>query len=334
MEKVANYEGEERSEIYHLQSIMSEGLKVLETTKSDYTSKFSDELDIIASKANEYLINHGMKMEFEFSNESYVNIINKLDADFNKYMFLSHAISENNKLWEAHIEKINKNYKSSLVDHVTSTSETNDYFTAGKQRVIDQYLFQYSTFLYYWINDDKRLKTLFNLIGKMIEIIYSSLEITYETRKVKNDIEALKQAIISLSNEVESGYYQHVALFYIISLLEKILRKIYCKLNKEGYFLKTSVTLGVLIGNKNNKPNEKMLSLIGKHQIKWLKFYLSNADKNLGNNLRNKIAHYRNIEVGDLSSPQVMKIFWLFISTINSIMVNLVNHFEFESENL
>jgi len=319
-------------EIYYLQSIMSEGLRVLKLTKSDYAAEFSNKLKKLSSKSNKYLNKNGKKIEFEISNEPYIEVIDKLEKKFNKYMFLSHEISEDTKLWEAYIEKINNNYKPTLMDFATTITKTNDYFTAGKLRMIDQSLFQCTTFSYYWTNDNDRIEELFNLIKEVVEIIYSQFEIEYEDKEIEKDIEAIKQAIISLKSENGNDYYRPGSVFYIISVLEKVLRKIYCKLNKNGYFLKTSVTLSTLIGNKNSNPNEKMLSLIGKHQIKWLRFYLLNDERNVGKNLRNRIAHFRDIRIGDISEPQVMKILWLFISTINSIMVNSVNHFEFEED--
>ena len=42
-------------EIYYLQSIMSEGLRVLKLTKSDYAAEFSNKVKKLSSKSNKYL---------------------------------------------------------------------------------------------------------------------------------------------------------------------------------------------------------------------------------------------------------------------------------------
>lgn len=201
------------------------------------------------------------------------------------------------------------------MDFASSNIKTNDIFTAGKIFYIDNYLLQECVNLTVWLCDKNRKEFINNLLN-IVKQNYINLSINILEEEVDNDLEALNYSLTDIfSLEKNHSYNYFTCTFFIISLLEKILRNIYIKIEKDGFFNSSSATYGLIL-----KSNE-MSKLIGNETINWLKYYLI-GDEEVGENYRNRIAHFTKIKINDISQIDLLKILYLFVVTVNSIFIN------------
>ncbi|PAB61343.1 DUF4209 domain-containing protein [Anaeromicrobium sediminis] len=325
MQQLSNIE---RKHVYNVQLILNEAQKTLVKIKSKYAPVLASKLDNITNKASDYLREHGQVHEYELSSKPYYDWMKKLDDKnvdtFSKYMTISHDISSKTELWESRLQKDAENYKPSIVDLVSTSVSTNDYFSYGKIKTVDLKINYYMMSLYYWV-DQQRSQEFIHTMISVIESIYSEIGFHYNEEDIVKDVIQLKAALIDALDKNENNYLSHMTAFFTISFLEKILRNIYCQLKDDGFFLTSSTTLGSMLG-KNDNVDSKMEKIIGTDHIKWIRYYFLSDGDSIGENLRNRIAHFKDIRIGDIQTPQLIKIVWLVVSTINSILINIMNN--------
>lgn len=255
-------------------------------------------------------------IEFRISSKEYLDYLERLRSknisSNMQHLTITH-LSEGKFI--SKLENHSKNYKKSLMDFASSNIKTNDIFTAGKIFYIDNYLLQECVNLTVWLCDKNRKEFINNLLN-IVKQNYINLSINILQEEVDNDLEALNYSLTDIfSLEKNHSYNYFTCTFFIISLLEKILRNIYIKIEKDGFFNSSSATYGLIL-----KSNE-MSKLIGKETINWLKYYLI-GDEEVGENYRNRIAHFTKIKINDISQIDLLKILYLFVVTVNSIFIN------------
>ncbi|NOR45468.1 MAG: hypothetical protein GQ534_07765 [Candidatus Delongbacteria bacterium] len=322
------FENHEENDLIFLNDILEKGVNVLESIKSEHTPCLLNSLNIVSKELKSYLMKYGEKLEVKYSTKEYSIWMEKLDKLqvplYVRYMTVSHIHSLDSKTLKSKLEQIIHDYKPTIIDHIVKDSNTNDYFTKGKLLVVEDNILFFLMPLFYWIDGREKSEQFFNTLLGIIEGIYTELDYNWNEDELKMDITQLKIAFHDTKNNVNSSYYYYMCSFYIISLLEKFLRIIYCHLDKQGFFLKSTITLSTILGDKN-KINKEMSSLIGADQLRWVRYYLLHDGDRVGHNLRNKIAHYRDIRFSDITEVELMRIMWLFISTVNSIYANILN---------
>lgn len=287
-------------------------------SKNHLSKKLLDKKKKIDLMLNNLLIeNKIMKpIEFRVSSKEYLEYLEKLRSEKissnMQYLTITHFFKE--KLISK-LENSSKNYKKSFMDFASSNIKTNDVFTAGKIFYIDNYLLQECINLTVWLCDKNRKEFINNLLN-IVKQNYINLSINILEEEVDNDLEALNYSLTDIfSLEKNHSYNYFTCTFFIISLLEKILRNIYIKIEKDGFFNSSSATYGLIL-----KSNE-MSRLIGNETINWLKYYLI-GDEEVGENYRNRIAHFTKIKINDISQIDLLKILYLFVVTVNSIFIN------------
>ena len=110
-------------------------------------------------------------------------------------------------------------------------------------------------------------------------------------------------------------YYSYNTVFFISTLLEKLLRELHCKLHEDGFFQNDNITLGGLF------KSIELEEILGKDTLRWLNYYFLKEEKGIGIDYRNRIGHYKNVKIGDVKEIDVIKILWLYVMTINSLVI-------------
>lgn len=272
--------------------------------------------------SDSYLLEHGRVKETEVSNRDHIDLIEQSKIsklpNMDKIMLLSHRFDES-KLWVSVLEGLNNEYKSkSLVDYVTSMTDTDDYYTLSRQHLNWDFINVQSANISYWLSDSK-VNDFFEEIKVIIKSIYSQIG---HPGEIKDEIEYLKDAIINIneSNGRSRDYLIYHTVFFVITIIEKTLRNIFVHYDQDAIFNVNSITLSNLLSDNN----DIIVNIVGKHHVKWLRFFLLKTNK-IGDDLRNKMAHLRDINVGDLHIIDLYKALWLLTTTMNSIIVNLIN---------
>lgn len=244
----------------------------------------------------------------------YLNILRNKNIDSNvQHLTITHFFE---KKIISKLEFCSKNYKKSFIDFGSSNIPNNDFFSTGKILEIDNFIFQEYTNLTVWLYDADNRKYFFDNLLQIVKQNYANLLINISETEIDDDFEALNYCLTDIFNSKKNHNYNYfTSVFFVISLLEKILRNIYIKVEKDGFFNSSSATYSLILKSEN------MRKLIGNETIKWLKYYLI-GEEEVGINYRNRIAHFTKIKIGDVSEMDLLKILYLFILTVNSIFVN------------
>lgn len=321
-----------------IQNMFQNANRTLYLIKSEYAKEMQDIIRKINDGVNEYLKKYGQKSRDKLSLDEYNKVISeysklmaKLDEkkidNFTKFMIISHWKDNDTGLWVSRLEKKSGEYKSSIIDFVSTSTSTNNYFTYGKLRSTDIMVTTSSLSLLYWFEDECRINDFRTSFKAVIDSIFEVLEYDTKYEGVESDIDAFITILSDKSQKYGEAVFNHIKAMFIISFLEKILRLIYICINEDAFYKKSLITLGITLGKSQNSDNI-LENIIGYHHFKWIRYYFMTDEKDVGRDYRNRIAHLRDIRVGEITFQELIKIAWLVISTINSIFVNLVNDHE------
>lgn len=310
-------------DIFFDKKIESDGWKLVQDLNLLYPLYFNTQHKFtkdLLNKKNELnllldnlLSKNGMSKPINFSSKKYLEKLNILKQQNTSLIIQYLTITHTNNI--SRLEIYSNSYKESLIDFISTNISTNEFFSTGKILDIDIFIIQESINLTVWLYNQDNLKDLLINISEIIKEIYTYLALNITESEISNDLNALKNC---LENTIKSNnnYNYFTGCFFIIAFLEKILRNIYIKVDKDGFFNSNSATYGVIL------KSDIMNKLIGNETINWLKYYLI-EDNQVGKNYRNKIAHFTKIKIEDIDEIDTLKIFYLFIVTLNSIFLNI-----------
>ena len=159
-----------------------------------------------------------------------------------------------------------------------------------------------------------------NLVASAITVIDEQLNA--EGEQLQQDIEmfnALVQLVaanIDINNNALHGMC-YGASMYTCALSEKLLRILYLHLAKdERYIPINKATIGELL----SVSNTYMTDIFGENHIKNLSFFLQRtAPSNVGQNMRNSLAHWANISTEAMTPFFVAKMLWIFTDILNTV---------------
>ena len=163
----------------------------------------------------------------------------------------------------------------------------------------------------------------------VMENICDKLNINLIDRGFINDILIIESALFNVFNIITKEKQHEKQLIlqllcyslitYTCTFIEKLLREIYiveCK--DELYIDPNSLTLGDLLSEQNKKMHE----ILGYDQVRCLRYFL-HVDKNeVGENLRNRFAHFSDITPKDFQPKTALKIIWLLLGIMNSLEIH------------
>ena len=230
----------------------------------------------------------------------------------------------------------NQNEQSSLVDVFRNNIPHNDYFTTSKIEKLQQTVSIYIIVLNHYISKPERQKFVFTYIKSVIGSVCNKLGIDYLENGLPNDIEIIEAAfynsfeIVSKNQSQEKQIILQLLCYslisYICSFIEKLLREVFIKENQEQMFIDVnSLTLGDLL-NINNKV---MVEILGYEQVRCLIYFLHMDNNEVGENIRNRFAHFNGVTPKDFQPNTVIKVLWLLLGIVNSLTL----HYLMTSEN-
>lgn len=279
----------------------------------------------IDEKVNKRITETGQEYQYDFSTEPYRKWMeqNRKVVPLTRYLSISHEMSEE-KLWGSNLIKSSNSFKGSVIDIIASSPNTNDYFTSSRKSQFDIFITVHSSKLLYWFSEDELAEEFNNSLKVVIGSIFEILNHDSEFENLDNNIDDLINIIREVVKNNEHGITLFNKLMYVISFLEKILRLVYVSIDITVFFEK-NITLGVIFGNGNNL-NQVMLKVLGEHHLRWTRYYLLKDDNEVGLEYRNRIAHLRDINPSEISMFEFLKVVWIVFSTINTILINLINN--------
>lgn len=292
-------------------------LKSIEHVKANVFKNHAQKLDDLI---DEYVFEHGQKFEHEVKIEKFQEIIKTDFPWITKLIQLTHARKSGSKILLRSILDMAPSKKFNLVDKCAHNINTNEYFT--------------------WTHQNN-LNTLLGIGGIAIDLIVADKEVLRESLsgyldcvqiicdKIGVDKKPLEEDIKNLFNMVEESWSSIVRMdavagrplvyglsMYICVLIEKILREVYFNVKKHQIYIPRKVgTLGQLLDDKN----DLFPGLLGIDTVKSLRYFLCSDDGEVGCDYRNKLAHWNDITMKEMTPMFMYKLFYLLTCVLATL---------------
>ncbi len=278
----------------------------------------------INEKVDKRILETGHEFKYKFSTEPYVKWMeeNKNVVPISRYLTITHEMNEE-EIWVSNLIKSSEQFMPSFTDILASASNTNDYFTISRKNQTDIHITVNSTKLGYWFGEDDLANEFNQSLKTAIDAIFEIVDYDTEFEELRHNIDNVTSILREAVKENESGIKLFNKLMFIISFLEKVLRLVNIA-KDDRIFFERNITLGSLFG-KGLNYNPVMLKVLGEHHLRWSRYYLLKDDEKVGLEYRNRIAHMRDINPNEMDIFEFFKVVWIVLSTLNSIMVNLIN---------
>lgn len=289
------------------------------------------------------IADNGHHFSFEIKGEDIEAHIGKVEPQY-EILQLTHTFDkeQNCVMAMSVFENVMKyqNGQSLLVDVFRNNIPHNDYFTASKIEKLQQTVSIYIIVLNHYISKSERQRFVFNHIKSVIGSVCNKLGIDYLENGLPNDIEIIEAAFYNSFEIVSKNQSQekqiilqllcYALISYICSFIEKLLREIFIKENQEQMFIDVnSLTLGDLL----NIKNKVMVEILGYEQVRCLRYFLHMDNNEVGENIRNKFAHFNGVTPKDFQPNTVIKVLWLLLGIVNSLTLHYLMTSEKEKNN-
>lgn len=305
-------------------------LKLLEANEYERYMEMADKL------LNQHLEKHGSKIELgaSFGHDTKIivdEMIRNLKSEgpwYTKLISLTHS-KKGDKIDSSLNQQLGRE-ELSIMDFVSTNKETDDYFTLSYRESLELLVNLHSIIIFNIFKDKEALGNLHSAF--YLAFNYIADNFSYDNKEILHDLGLLFTMIEKLfvESEVFDDYdiqsQSYSLSMFICSLTEKFMRITYKYIKEnEEYVSNQWGTMGDYL----NPNNEVMNKVLGEVQIRHLQFYfLRTSDSKIGFNYRNKLAHWNKITNIDCNKILVCRLFYLFLSTFNSILYYLVSETE------
>ena len=210
--------------------------------------------------------------------------------------------------------------KHPLFDLVSTNVPTDDFFTMSHQQMLSIMTSVGTGTIIGILRNQDTLMDYLNLVVSAVQLIAEQLNA--EGEQLQQDagmFSALVQLVsnnMEVSNDATRGIC-YGASMYTCTFSEKILRILYMHLAKdERYIPINKATIGELLVVSNTH----MVGIFGENHVKNLSFFLQRtAPSNVGQNIRNSLAHWANISTEAMTPIVVAKMLWIFTDILNTV---------------
>ena len=272
--------------------------------------------------------------------EKVIKEYKKILKDLKNYDFLKliypNTISKNGRKYMGieNVDKIESGLTSIFLDE-------DIYYTHIRKMYVEQIIIPlFNNFFFDYAIKSIGYRRLEKLIINLINEIFSTMFIEYDVEEIKNDVKgimfSIKNCYKKYKSKAETNYMYYINSVYVISYIEKLIRKIYVAVYEEKIYINDrKITLGSIFHESDDK---KLNCLIGENLFKWIKYFLFNIrtqeksfDNDIGYAYRNRMCHYNDITAtSDLSNTIYYRAIYLFINLIIALHFNI---YDYPSEN-
>ena len=170
------------------------------------------------------------------------------------------------------------------------------------------------------LRNQETLIDYLNLLASAVYLIAEQLNV--EGEQLQQDVgmlSALVQLVannLEINNDATHGMC-YGASMYTCALSEKILRILYLHLAKDDRYIPINkATIGELLVMSNSH----IVGIFGENHVKNLSFFLQKtASSNVGQNIRNALAHWSNVSPEAMTPFFVAKMLWVFTDILNTV---------------
>lgn len=304
----------------------------LKKMKSTYVYELEKELVKQEEVFNNNLVKNGHSSTFEYDMKPFINFFeNKNNPWEIRIIYLTHSKDKQNKL-VSFLEQGAKSETKALTDELArSNPGTDEYFTSWRLRNLSLYSFEIKSRLMSIMRTDKNLSEYISDIYGELKYICTNIDTTMELEGLDENIEMLSQYLTDLfinllsddaSLKMTTKNTIYGCSMFVCGLIEKTLRIIYkYNMRNISYIPDSNITLGNLLNECDNNSSI-ILDILGKEQIKCLRYYLHKVDfYSVGDNIRNDLAHLNGRTIKKLNYDLILELLSYFNSILNSCVL-------------
>lgn len=288
-------------------------------------SPMANEFAVCAKEATELLskniLERGQSFQYEIPVEIIVSEWKKIENWAVRLLSITHDLKPSKDAF-TYVSRLSRESeaKHPLLDLISTNVPTDDFFTMSHQQMLSMMVSAGTGTI---VGIIKRQDTLFdylNLVASAISIIAEHLNA--EVEHLQQDVGMLSALVQLVANNLEKNNDAihgmcYGTSMYTCALSEKIMRILYLHLTKdERYIPINKATIGELLVVSNTY----MADAFGESHIKNLSFFLQRtAPSNVGQNIRNSLAHWANISTEEMTPFYAAKMLWIFTDILNTI---------------
>lgn len=293
----------------------------LQRIQSPLANEFAEHAKAAADLLSKNILERGQSFQYEIPVEEIIKDWQKRENWVVRLLYITHDYKniERNPVWVSRLSKEPES-KHSLFDLVSTNVPTDDFFTMSHQQMLSIMASVGTGTLIGILRNQDTLIDYLNLVASAVQLIAEQLNV--EGERFQQDIgmlSALVQLVtnnLEISNDATRGMC-YGASMYTCALSEKLLRILYLHLAKdERYIPINKATIGELLVGSNTY----MVNVFGESHIKNLSFFLQRTPPaNVGQNIRNSLAHWANVSTETMTPFFVAKMLWIFTDILNTV---------------
>ena len=314
--------------------MLNDCLLFLKKLKSPHVYELEKELEKQEVIFNENLLKNGHVQTIEYDLKPFVDFFeNKKNPWEIRIVYLTHFRNKEGKIVSFLEHGAKCNSKALTDDFARKNPGTDDYFTSWRLRNLNLEIFEIKARFMSLMNTSSNISEYLSDIYGELKYICTNIETSMELECFDENIEMLSQFLTDLFINLRNNNNNHTKVtiknnifgcsILICGLIEKVLRIIYkYSMRNISYISDSNITLGSLL-NETDKKSNIILDILGKEQIKCLRYYLHKIDpyNAVGKNIRNDLAHLNGRTIKRLDYDLVYELLSYLTSVLNSCVL-------------
>lgn len=218
---------------------------------------------------------------------------------------------------------------TSLTDHVSTNIPTDAFYTRSRQRALSFLSATCSATIMGLLRDEEAIDSYLPLMLGAVKTICQHTDI--EEDELMADMEYWAKTVHLFADNINSDEVIVRAMSYSVAmftfaLLEKVLRSMYFyETSGKLYVSQNNATMGTLLSESNSFMND----IFGADHIKHLAFFiLRDQESQVGENMRNSLAHWSGLTPNELEPYFAAKAIWLFTDVVNTVLLHYLEKAE------
>lgn len=307
--------------IMQVEGTIREFYSFLQQIQSPLANEFAEYAKAAAGLLSKNILERGQSFRYEIPVEEIINRWKKTEDWEVRLLSITHDLkSEEDTLTFVSRLSMEPETKHSLLDFVSTNVPTDDFFTMSHQQTLSIMASVGTGTMIGILRNQDTLMDYLNLVASAVQLISEQLNV--EGEQLLQDVgmfSALVQLVannLEISNDATRGMC-YGASMYTCAFSEKLLRVLYFHLAKdERYIPINKATIGELLVVSNTH----IVDIFGENHVKNLSFFLQRtAPSNVGQNIRNTLAHWVNVSTEAMTPFFVAKMIWIYTDILNTV---------------
>ena len=293
----------------------------LQQIQSPLANEFAEYAKAAAGLLSKNILERGQSFHYEIPVEEIISGWKKTENWEVRLLSITHDLKSDEDALTC-VSRLSKEpeTKHSLFDLVSTNVLTDDFFTMSHQQTLSIMASVGTGTMIGILRNQDTLMDYLNLVASALQLISEQLNV--EGEQLQQDVgmfSALVQLVannLEISNDATRGMC-YGASMYTCAFSEKLLRVLYFHLAKdERYIPINKATIGELLVVSNTH----MVDIFGGNHVKNLSFFLQRtAPSNVGQNIRNTLAHWANVSTEAMTPFFVAKMLWIYTDILNTV---------------